>query len=214
MRDLSKQVFFHLCLKFIELDQTAAKEKQIKQREASPMLFTAWFLHLFIYESNCKISSVASGISILKHWNVWVFHCVLTSVRDHGIWAASTCMVRFYLNLVTKNKHLPNSYCLRVWSVKCPFTSTGPLPHVSAFLGLTITLVLLFPFLFALLMRSTVINLGKLCVLELTQIELYGTRSAFSLWYTNDFGGRKSHIFPTLEGIHHLTIFYSILIFF
>ena len=75
-------------------------------------------------------------------------------------------MVRFYLNLVTKNKHLPNSYCLRVWSVKCPFTSTGPLPHVSAFLGLTITLVLLFPFLFALLMRSTVINLGKLCVLD------------------------------------------------
>lgn len=35
MRDLSKQVFFHLCLKFIELDQTVTKEKQIKQRNFS-----------------------------------------------------------------------------------------------------------------------------------------------------------------------------------
>ena len=55
-------------------------------------------------------------------------------------------------------------------------------------------LFLLFPFLFALLLRSTVINLGKLCVLELTQIELYGTRSAFSLWYTNVLGVKKIKI--------------------
>lgn len=81
----------------------------------------------------------------------------------------------------------------------------------SAFVVLTFALVVLFPspFLFASFLRSAVINLGQLCLLKLTLTKLYGTRSAFSLWYTNEFLGKKkkSHIFPTAVGIHLLTIF-------
>ena len=43
MRDLSKQVFFHLCLKFTELDQTVTKEKQIKQRNFSHVVHSLIF---------------------------------------------------------------------------------------------------------------------------------------------------------------------------